>query len=61
MQNNVSNKEKLNETIKSNINDYGTVTLGNDITNETKNAIQLISIIGEIEGHESASNNVKTT
>lgn len=61
MQNNVNNKEKLNETTKSNINDLGTVTLGNDIANESKNAIQLISIIGEIEGHESASNNVKTT
>lgn len=46
--------DKKEETIK----EFGTTLLNED---NTDNKIQLITIIGEIEGHESASSNAKTT
>jgi len=43
---------------KEDIKEFGT----SDITNTTKNhTIRVFTIIGEIEGHESASNNTKST
>lgn len=48
-------EEKENEDIK----DYGQLTLNQD--NNKKPKIHLMSVIGEIEGHESLSSNTKTT
>ncbi len=46
--------EKKEESIK----EFGTSILNE---NQVENRIQLITIIGEVEGHESASSNAKTT
>ena len=53
-------KEKLENTEKQNgqIEDFGEVMLEE---NEKQYHIQLLSIIGEVEGHECLPNNSKTT
>lgn len=54
MDKNKNGEEKLKD---ERINEYGQVTLGGD----NKSRIQVISVIGEIEGHEVLSNNSKST
>lgn len=44
--------------MEENVKEFGTVLLEDQ---EKKHKIQLISIIGEIEGHETANNSLKTT
>ena len=53
-------KEKLEQTEKQNeeIKELGEVVLEE---NERQHRIQLLSIIGEVEGHECLPNNSKTT
>ena len=53
-------KEKLEQTEKQNeeIKELGEVVLEE---NEKQHRIQLLSIIGEVEGHECLPNNSKTT
>ena len=53
-------KEKLEQTEKQNeeIKELGEVVL---VENERQHRIQLLSIIGEVEGHECLPNNSKTT
>lgn len=46
------------ENKEENIKEFGTTVLNED---QEEHKIQLISIIGEIEGHETASSNVKAT
>lgn len=51
-------KNKRNEDITGNIKESGQLTLDNS---KEKHKIHLLSIIGEIEGHENLSGSVKTT
>lgn len=51
-------KEDSMEKKEENIKEFGATILNE---NNVENKIQLITIIGEIEGHESASSNSKTT
>lgn len=57
-QNNVANGENKNEQVGKDINDLGHVTLSE---NEEHKKIELITIIGEIEGHDCLAATSKTT
>lgn len=50
-------RDAREEAMEENIKEYGNMML----QDEKGHKIQMISIIGEIEGHESSSNTTKTT